>query len=67
MPAGETNMTPLHEAVICKNLKIVSLLVSRGADINAINSRGQYPKYFVLQQIYNNTIIIISLFLQGPY
>ena len=45
VPAGDANMTPLHEAVACKNIKIASLLVSRGADINACNSRGKYPRY----------------------
>ena len=35
----------VREAVACKNIKIASLLVSRGADINAYNSRGKYQSW----------------------
>jgi len=41
---GENNECPLHDAVACNRLDIVQMLVSRGADVNARNSRGLTPK-----------------------
>ena len=62
VPAGDANMTPLHEAVACKNIKIASLLVSRGADIYACNSRGKYPRH-VDRKLYTNYHIICFVLL----
>ena len=35
--------TPLHNAVKCGNEEIVKLLISYGADVNAVNSQGETP------------------------
>lgn len=40
---GLDNDTPLHDAAINGHQKLVKLLVERGADIQAKNSKGKTP------------------------
>lgn len=40
---GLDNDTPLHDAAVNGHVKIAKLLVERGADINAKNSKGKTP------------------------
>lgn len=40
---GLDNDTPLHDAASNGHLKLIKLLVERGADIHAKNSKGKAP------------------------
>lgn len=40
---GLDNETPLHDAAVNGHLKLVKLLVEKGADIYAKNSKGKTP------------------------
>lgn len=37
------NDTPLHDAVVNGHLKLIKLLVEKGADIHVKNSKGKSP------------------------
>lgn len=41
--SGLDNDTPLHDAVVNGHLKIIKLLVEKGADIHVKNSKGKSP------------------------
>jgi ankyrin repeat protein len=41
---GDENETALHDAVACNKLEIVRLLIAKGADVHARNSRGLTPR-----------------------
>jgi ankyrin len=46
---GEANSTPLHEIAYQGDVKITEILISHGADVNAINSRGETPLHLAAQ------------------
>jgi hypothetical protein len=41
-------MIPLHHAIDTGNLEVVSLLISHGADVNAVNYKKETPLYIAV-------------------
>ncbi|XP_057336335.1 putative ankyrin repeat protein RF_0381 [Microplitis mediator] len=46
--------TPIHHAVMARNINILQLLIDYGADINAENQYGETPVYLVLKDSYHS-------------
>lgn len=53
---GLEDDTPLHDAAIVGNLKLVKLLVEKGADVNAKNRKGKTPCDVASASVYNYLI-----------
>jgi len=59
-PDGIAN-TALHEAVECANEAVVKVLILNGADLNAVNERGQTPLLLCIEQMDAAVVQIVRL------
>jgi ankyrin repeat protein len=53
---NELGRTPLHEALIRRDLSIISMLLERGADIHALDNNGNSSLHFFLMKLSGDKI-----------
>jgi hypothetical protein len=57
LKAGKYLDTPLHEAVLAGNIRIINILLNAHADANATDSRGYTPLHYAIHSHHENVQI----------
>jgi len=61
----KNNMTPLHSAVISRNIEVLTFLISTGANVNAKNINGWTPLHYAAGARGDNVEIVEFLVSKG--